>query len=310
MNTKATTIAFAVASVLSLGKAHAQTTWDIAAITARLQIINGQIVYTSPLPAAPAPTPPPPPAPIPPTGPIQGTNPQEIDERFAQVIERNLDDPARIEQVLSQLSDTEMSALATEYTRTTYGNTMVLDEIIASTATAATAQRFQAMEAQAISRATAQGLPAPLTPTPNINMPLTDIYLEFRTAPIGSLSTTGALAETALFAGARLVPAFYASQILGNGVDALVSLFDPNFNNRVGNIGEQIFNFVTVPSGPLYNKFYTDVNQAFYSPLPWSGTLDFGLLGPDFSVIAMDPALDWVVSDTGMVGTPWNWWLL
>jgi hypothetical protein len=47
-------------------------------------------------------------------------------------------------------------------------------------------------------------------PAPNVEMSIYEIYMDFRTAPVGSLSARAAIYETAMFAGSRLISAGYA----------------------------------------------------------------------------------------------------
>ncbi|WP_147293168.1 hypothetical protein [Dyella monticola] len=71
-------------------------------------------------------------------------------------------------------------------------------------------------------------------PAPNIDMTLYDIYLEFRTAPIGNLSVKSAIAETGLFSASRLLPAYGTGALIGAGINSLIDTYDPALGDAIG----------------------------------------------------------------------------
>jgi hypothetical protein len=73
-------------------------------------------------------------------------------------------------------------------------------------------------------------------PRPNLNMTLKEIYLEFRTAPVGSLSPSAAFAETAMYAGGWLYASWKVGNWVGDGFYDLISTYDPDLDAAIGGI--------------------------------------------------------------------------
>jgi hypothetical protein len=70
---------------------------------------------------------------------------------------------------------------------------------------------------------------AATTPMPTTDMSITEIYLDFRTAPIGSLSAKSAIFETAQFAGMRLFRVGTWGYAIGTQVNDLMEEYAPDF---------------------------------------------------------------------------------
>ena len=116
-------------------------------------------------------------------------------------------------------------------------------------------------------------------------MTLEEIYLEYRTAPVGSLSPAGALSETAQFAGVRLSGAFGTGYTIGSGISWLIEHFAPNLNDAIGDtIASMIENFWDA-SGEVEEGHY----EAAFDDL-------FGFPVTSSS----DPWGDWDISDPMM----------
>lgn len=77
-------------------------------------------------------------------------------------------------------------------------------------------------------------------PSPTVDFTLQEIYLEYRTAPLGSLSVQGALYETAVFVGARLVPAYYVGSAIGTGIHYLIETYAPQLDDDIGGTIDQM----------------------------------------------------------------------
>lgn len=69
---------------------------------------------------------------------------------------------------------------------------------------------------------------------PTTDMTLEEIYLDFRTAPVGSLSPASALSETTLFASQRVLPAAAAGTAIGTGINYLIENYDPSLSDAIG----------------------------------------------------------------------------
>lgn len=82
---------------------------------------------------------------------------------------------------------------------------------------------------------------SPLGPVVSVDMTIRNIYLEFRTAPIGSLSIAGSLYETTAYAIPRLSTAFGAGYALGTVLAHAIQYFSPSLWDS---IGENIYNVV------------------------------------------------------------------
>lgn len=65
-------------------------------------------------------------------------------------------------------------------------------------------------------------------------MTLEDIYLEFRTAPVGGLSPASALSETLQFAGTRLSLSAATGWEIGTGINYLIETYDPSLGDAIG----------------------------------------------------------------------------
>lgn len=202
---------------------------------------------------------------------VLGATPAEIQARFAGVIEQNFHH-GNTNQILHNLSSTELADLAVLYKNSTYGNTGPLLEILAkkvnarglvrvasafgqlqtitavdSYAPTAVAERFFASPSLPVLHPSPQvaqavengGMQSLITaggggPAPTIDMTINEIYLEFRTAPVGSLSVPAALYETSAFVGVNLSGAAYSGYTLGTDINNLIEADDPSLENTIG----------------------------------------------------------------------------
>jgi hypothetical protein len=70
--------------------------------------------------------------------------------------------------------------------------------------------------------------------SPTLDYTLYEIYLSYRTAPVGSLTVRAALYETAVFAGSRLVAAYYAGYTVGTALSSLIQVYAPDLHTSIG----------------------------------------------------------------------------
>ena len=202
---------------------------------------------------------------------IIGTTPSQIKARFASVIEDNFR-TGNVNRILGNLSPTELRNLAALYRSDTAGNTAPLLAILAKSASAkalvriagvfgrdptieavdlyaptAVATRFFAspslskLQSPSLMNQTTQtGGSTPFLrvggggPAPTPDMTLSEIYLDFRTAPVGSMSVSSALFETATYAGTELVTAWTAGYTIGTAVNNVITTYDPSLENTIG----------------------------------------------------------------------------
>lgn len=71
-----------------------------------------------------------------------------------------------------------------------------------------------------------------------------EIYLDLRTAPIGSLSVRAALLETGMFLGRKVIMAFYAGYLVGELLAPLIYEYDPSLYRDVQDI-DNAANWIT-----------------------------------------------------------------
>lgn len=113
--------------------------------------------------------------------------------------------------------------------------------------------------------------PSPSPPRPTVDMTLEEIYLEFRTAPVGSLSPAGALAETAQFAGMRLSAAGWAGTAIGTGISWLIQHYAPDLDNAIGaTIATMIDNFWSATDEVQQGHYEAAFDDLFGWPVTWS----------------------------------------
>lgn len=113
--------------------------------------------------------------------------------------------------------------------------------------------------------------PSPSPPRPTIDMTLEEIYLEFRTAPIGSLSPSASLAETAMFAGKYLSAAFGAGLTVGSGISWLIQNYAPGLDNAIGaTVATMIDNFWEATNEVQQGHYEAAFDQLFGFQVTWS----------------------------------------
>lgn len=113
--------------------------------------------------------------------------------------------------------------------------------------------------------------PSPSPPRPTVDMTIEEIYLEFRTAPVGSLSPAGALAETAQFVGMRLSAAGWAGSAIGTGISWLIQHYAPDLDNAIGaTIATMIDNFWSATNEMQQGHYEAAFDDLFGFPVTWS----------------------------------------
>jgi hypothetical protein len=183
---------------------------------------------------------------------IIGHSPAEIHARFAGIIEKNLEGNDRIKA----LSPKELADLAFTYHEA--GGTKL---------EATFNDRFATFHTAAASAA------------PNVGMTLEEIYLDFRTAPIGALGVEAALYETFMFAGVEVWGAAQFGWSLGTEIGNLIKTYDPSLDAAINNfIATEVENFMSASTWTQEGSIeeQSDYHFGEYVPL-----LDAG----DFSVV-------------------------
>ena len=113
--------------------------------------------------------------------------------------------------------------------------------------------------------------PSPSPPRPTIDMTLEEIYLEFRTAPIGSLSPSASLAETTMFVGRYLSASFTAGALVGTGISWLIQNYAPGVDNAIGaTIATMIDNFWSATGDVQQGHYEAAFDDLFGFQVTWS----------------------------------------
>lgn len=242
---------------------------------------------------------------------VIGTTPEAIHKNFASVIEANFAN-GPTETLLGRLSDKELVALARHYQDVAGTQSTPLLKTLASRVSDEGMIRVaRAFDQQAVRTAVINYAPAsvresftnrmdvvqtPLlasdiraggiskmgtSPAPTVDMTLNEIYLDYRTAPVGSLSPAGALAETAMFAGGRLTAAAGVGYELGTQINGLIDEYDPDLGDAIGGT---IDGTVTA-----YHDAVSEIEQGHYQSA-WDDMFGFAITNSG------NPSGDWDVS--------------
>jgi hypothetical protein len=174
---------------------------------------------------------------------VIGTTPAAIHSRFPGVIHAHLASRAGAAR-LAKLSAVELQDLTYAYARNTGGNTTDLVNLAAVYAPTqlprlklAAANAYQAYFYPTVSTANSKlavRMKLGAGPAPTLDMTLEEIYLEFRTAPVGALSVEASIYSTASYAMINLTAAWSAGYIIGSGIHWLIETYAPSLDNLIG----------------------------------------------------------------------------
>lgn len=246
-----------------------------------------------------------------------GTTPDEIQQKFAAIQELNFS-RGNAQQVVSRLSDTELHDLAYFYTSSAPAGSSTLLRIFAkrlngqslmrivyafgSDATQSAVQSYapeqvQADFAQRLAATPSVPFQAPSVatfttgsggeamisgPAPTPDMTLYEIYLEFRTAPVGSMGPAAAISEAALYAGSRMywVP-MWAGYAFGTAIHDLIEEFDPALDDVIGGtIQQAVENIANALDEFEQGEYESGMDDLFGGPIDdtgdYSGDWDVG----------------------------------
>jgi hypothetical protein len=238
--------------------------------------------------------------------------PRAIHRNFARLVEHNFARlaPSRLSALWHDLRPAEAAALVRLYDASVYdaGGTAPLLEILAErgeidvlaraasafgaerlyAATAAAAPaKLPALEAAFASSDTRLAAQAAMNSGPTIDYTLHEIYLSYRTAPVGSLSAKASVYMTVRYASPQLLLAWGTGYAAGSAVAPLIQTYAPAVWNGIG---------ATVHhSIELLGRAYDSVTTARYER---EGALDFQLSGVPFYELQ---------NTGGDYGVVWNW---
>lgn len=118
-------------------------------------------------------------------------------------------------------------------------------------------------------------------PAPTIDNTLYEIYLDYRTAPIGSLSVRSALVETSIFAGKRLAPAFTTGYAIGTGLNILINTYEPSLGDTIGGtLNGMVIALASAVDLMVQGKIMDSINTLFGAPVPLTSNGDNNIYAP------------------------------
>ena len=232
---------------------------------------------------------------------VIGTTPEAIERNFIGVVTRNLANAGTASRI-ARLSDRELDGIARHASQGAPGDRAALLKLFATRLGSASllrvAHAFGRAPVEAAVRTYADpttraafalgvmGLeappeggggggtnpyPSPSPPRPTVDMTLEEIYLEFRTAPVGSLGPAGALAETAQVAGMRLSAAGWAGTQIGGAISWLIQTYAPELDNAIGaTIATMFDNFWSATNDVQQGHYEAAFDDLFGFPVTWS----------------------------------------
>jgi hypothetical protein len=165
-----------------------------------------------------------------------GTDPATIGANFVAQVQRGFA-PTKVNSTLFKLSAYELARMKAQIIAK-QGNTDDIDDVVRTFGTTAYKRKWFATSTgtPGIVPLLRQGYRTRIKagPSVNIDMTLEEIYLEYRTAPFGSLSPAAALWETTAFAGKNVTIAAGAGYAIGTEIHNLIETYDPSLNDAIG----------------------------------------------------------------------------
>ncbi|MDQ7994610.1 MAG: hypothetical protein AAGC76_02020 [Luteibacter sp.] len=242
---------------------------------------------------------------------VIGRNADEVKARFASVIEANFEHGAT-SGVINHLSDKELAAIAGYYGQARGTEDTPLMKTLATrlddAALARVAKAFgreqvaeavrtyatpDVQSAFAVRAAAMQPamLPPPggggggggsgggnppgttAGPSPTFDMTLEEIYLEFRTAPVGSLSVEASLAQTTIFAGGAVYLSYKTGDQVGTQINGLIDKYDPSLGDAIGGtVAGSIDAMANAADDVSKGHYESAYDELFGYPVTHSGT--------------------------------------
>lgn len=242
-----------------------------------------------------------------------GTTPDEIQQKFASIQELNFTQ-GNAQQVVSRLSDAELHDLAYFYNRSAPVGSSTLLRTFAkkldgasliriamafgSDATQSAVQAYAPAQVQADFAqrlAVTSDIPtdAPFAPSttmggggavvdsgspPNANETFPEIYMDYRTAPVGSQGAAVAIAETTLFSGTDFGPLLEAGwdgYEIGTQIHDLIEQYDPALDDVIGGtIAQAVENIDEAENEWDQGDYESAADDLFGGPIDETGDFD------------------------------------
>lgn len=156
--------------------------------------------------------------------------PDLVHDNFATVIETNLSAPDA-DAIISRLSERELFDIARLHRQASFRDE-AFQKSLKNRVGRIQQARLNTAFRHAENATDSSGMVAMTAPT--VDMTLTEIYLEFRTAPVGSLSVSGSLYETAAFAGTRMAGSFGTGYAIGSALAPVIQTYSPGTWDVIG----------------------------------------------------------------------------
>lgn len=227
-----------------------------------------------------------------------GRTSEEVQQKFAVVIERNLSRKGS-NAVFSNLSTKELSDLAQLYVASAPAGDTGLYRILAKrldaqqlvraaaafgtapissavreyssarvqrTFTAQMVMNLQASHSDGPKGARMQAIGT--MATSHLFMTLQEIYLDFRTDPVGGLGVRDALVETGTYAGGELSLAWTGGSLAGDALNSLIQTYAPSLYNAIGGTEVQMVQDIEDATTEFGQGHYEQsLDSLFGSPL-------------------------------------------
>jgi hypothetical protein len=239
---------------------------------------------------------------------VLGTTSAEIHARFAGVIEQNFR-TGNPNKLVHALTSHELADLANFYKRA--GGTTTLLELMAKhvdadgltliasafgqTETAAAAASyapravymdFKSLPVKAVAESSLNIARTPTAgggitadaagPAPTVDMTPYEIYLDYRTAPVGSLSVEGALYEAGVFIGTRVATSGLIGYQAGTVVNTLIETYDPDLEDAIGGtVAGMLQQLQDAVNAALQGELEKSFDNLFGVPLSYNSAGDY-----------------------------------
>lgn len=238
-----------------------------------------------------------------------GLTSAQIQQKFPSIIEQNLS-ATRVQWVLTQMTNQELSDLGMAYVRATAGATGKLDAVVIAHASPLTKIRWGQAKAGSLlggnsgtggSGAGGKQCPGCLVrgfvsvqglPAVNVDMTFNEIYLEFRTATEGALSRSGAMFETLNFIASRTTIAYAAGYGVGTIATKIMERYCPDIMVTIGGtIDAALYNISHATTGWGQGSATAHLDDLFQQPVIYSNPGDYWSLGAQAATVGNN--CDW-----------------
>jgi hypothetical protein len=246
---------------------------------------------------------------------IPGYDDASVQAGFAPTIEAHFSTWLQTTAIMRRLTPYEILRVRQLYYTATNGNTAVLDNLVAQTMPIGFKKKWDSVSPEAVTANLAWSVGSrqhvipriKAGPAPTISMTPEMIYLEFRTATVGSLDVGAALWETAQFMGTRLSGAWAAGYyVIGTPISWLIQNYAPNLDDAIGGtVSNMIDQIVAAGDQADQGQFNAALRALFGLPPDGDIPLKVSFKSRDFLGLwagQIHPESDWIEIGTGGSG--------